>query len=71
MCGIAAATNGVNGIKSHKEATAAAPEIIKAPRPNPTLQVTADHRLKAVEAPVYAPRAGEVLLHIKATGICG
>ncbi|OIW31513.1 GroES-like protein [Coniochaeta ligniaria NRRL 30616] len=38
---------------------------------NPSLQVTADHRLKQVEAPVYAPRAGEVLLHIKATGVCG
>lgn len=45
--------------------------VIKAPRPNPSLQVTADHRLKAVEAPVYAPGAGEVLLHVKATGICG
>lgn len=48
-----------------------APEIIQAPLPNPSLQVTADHQLKAVEAPVYAPRAGEVLLHVKATGVCG
>lgn len=46
-------------------------ETLQAPLPNPSLQVTADHNLKAVEAPVYAPRAGEVLLHIKATGICG
>lgn len=44
---------------------------IKAPLPNPSLQVTADHRLKQQEAPVYAPRKGEVLLHIKATGVCG
>jgi L-iditol 2-dehydrogenase len=44
---------------------------IKASHPNPSLQVTADHKLKAVEAPVYAPRAGEALVHIKATGICG
>jgi L-iditol 2-dehydrogenase len=41
------------------------------PLPNPSLQVTADHRLKQVDAPVYAPAAGEVLLHIKATGVCG
>lgn len=45
--------------------------IIKAPLPNPSLQVTVDHKLKQVEAPVYAPQKGEVLLHIKATGICG
>ncbi|KAL2208957.1 GroES-like protein [Sarocladium strictum] len=45
--------------------------MLKAPLPNPSLQVTADHQLKAVEAPVFAPKAGEVLLHIKATGVCG
>ncbi|CEJ55699.1 Putative Sorbitol dehydrogenase [Penicillium brasilianum] len=45
--------------------------IIKTSHPNPSLQVTADHQLKSVEAPVYAPREGEVLVHIKATGICG
>ncbi|KAJ3529178.1 hypothetical protein NM208_g9876 [Fusarium decemcellulare] len=46
-------------------------EFLQAPLPNPSLQVTADHNLKRVDAPVYAPKAGEVLLHIKATGICG
>jgi L-iditol 2-dehydrogenase len=45
--------------------------VIKASHPNPSLQVTADHKLKSVEAPVYAPGQGEVLVHIKATGICG
>ncbi|KAF2186574.1 putative alcohol dehydrogenase [Zopfia rhizophila CBS 207.26] len=44
---------------------------IAAPLPNPSLQVTADHQLKQVEAPVYPPGRGEVLLHIKATGVCG
>ena len=44
---------------------------IKAPLSNPSLQVTADHKLKQVEAPVYEPGEGEVLLHIKATGVCG
>ena len=39
--------------------------------PNPSLQVTADHLLKQIEAPVLAPQRGEVLLQIKATGICG
>lgn len=46
-------------------------QTLKAPLPNPSLQVTADHNLKRVDAPVYAPKSGEVLLHIKATGICG
>ncbi|KAF2848577.1 sorbitol dehydrogenase-like protein [Plenodomus tracheiphilus IPT5] len=44
---------------------------ITTPLPNPSLQVTADHNLKQVDAPVYAPAKGEVLLHIKATGVCG
>ncbi|KAI9370420.1 chaperonin 10-like protein [Aspergillus egyptiacus] len=39
--------------------------------PNPSLQVTADHQIKLVEAPILAPGKGEVLLQIKATGICG
>lgn len=45
--------------------------IISTPRPNPSLQATADHRLKQVDTPVLEPNHGEVLLHIKATGICG
>jgi L-iditol 2-dehydrogenase len=45
--------------------------FVKTPRPNPSLQATADHRLKLVEAPVPEPGHGEVLLHVKATGICG
>jgi L-iditol 2-dehydrogenase len=38
---------------------------------NPSLQVTADQKIKIVEAPVEEPGPGEVLLHIKATGVCG
>ncbi|RJE20203.1 Dehydrogenase [Aspergillus sclerotialis] len=45
--------------------------VIMTSYPNPSLQVTADHNLKCVEAPVYTPRKGEALVHIKATGICG
>lgn len=45
--------------------------VIKASHPNPSLQVTADHNLKSSVAPIYAPGKDEVLLHIKATGICG
>ncbi|EHK27096.1 uncharacterized protein TRIVIDRAFT_33625 [Trichoderma virens Gv29-8] len=45
--------------------------IIHTPQPNPSLQATADHNLKLVEAPVLEPKRGEVLLHVKATGICG
>lgn len=44
---------------------------IESLRPNPSLQVTADHQLKQTEAPVLSPLKGEVLVHIKATGICG
>ncbi|KAL2882223.1 hypothetical protein SGCOL_002491 [Colletotrichum sp. CLE4] len=46
-------------------------ETIQAPLPNPSLVVTADHQLKADEAPVLAPKAGEALVHVKATGVCG
>ncbi|KAK8080995.1 hypothetical protein PG997_008813 [Apiospora hydei] len=45
--------------------------VIKTSHPNPSLQVTADHQIKMVEAPVEEPGPGQVLLHIKATGICG
>jgi L-iditol 2-dehydrogenase len=38
---------------------------------NPSLQVTASHKLKLVPAPVREPAHGEVLIHVKATGICG
>ena len=46
-------------------------KLIHPPFANPSLQVTADHNLKRVDAPVFAPQEGEVLLQIKATGICG
>ncbi|KAK1974601.1 sorbitol dehydrogenase [Colletotrichum cereale] len=45
--------------------------MLEAPLPNPSLVVTADHRLKAEEAPVLAPKPGEALVHVKATGVCG
>ncbi|KAI0101439.1 sorbitol dehydrogenase [Hypoxylon sp. NC0597] len=38
---------------------------------NPSLQVTADHRLKLVDAPIREPGPGEVTLQIKCSGICG
>ena len=77
MGSIAAATPVTNGHKPTVEQLklqlngTANLDTLKAPLPNPSLQVTADHNLKAVDAPVFAPKAGEVLLHIKATGICG
>jgi L-iditol 2-dehydrogenase len=52
-------------------ASANGQNCVKTSRPNPSLQATADHRLKLVEAPVPEPGHGEVLLHVKATGICG
>ncbi|KAI0475560.1 GroES-like protein [Xylariaceae sp. FL0804] len=38
---------------------------------NPSLQVTADHNLKMVDAPIHEPGSGEVTLQIKCSGICG
>jgi L-iditol 2-dehydrogenase len=56
---------------SDKQGQAAERAVLVATHPNPSLIVTADHRIKVEEAPVYAPGPGEVLLHVKATGICG
>ncbi|KAK5555035.1 hypothetical protein LTR46_006665 [Exophiala xenobiotica] len=39
--------------------------------PNPSLQVTASHTIKLTPAAIHAPSPGEVLVHIKATGLCG
>ena len=39
--------------------------------PNPSLQVTADQQILLTPNPVRAPRPDEVLIHVKATGICG
>ena len=45
---------------------------VKSPKlTNPSLQVTAEKTIKLVEAPIRKPQFGEVLLHIKTTGICG
>jgi L-iditol 2-dehydrogenase len=38
---------------------------------NPSLQVTASRGIEMVEAPMEKPGHGDVLLHIKTTGICG
>lgn len=38
---------------------------------NPSLIVTSEHQLILEDAPVFQPGPGEVLLHIRATGICG
>lgn len=64
------AHNGING-SGKTQSRQRHHDILQAPLPNPSLQVTADHQLKAVEAPVYAPGPDEVLVHVKTTGICG
>lgn len=46
-------------------------QTLETTHPNPSLQVTRDHKIKLVDAPVHAPGPGEALLHIKVTGICG
>lgn len=45
--------------------------VLKTSHNNPSLVATADHRIKVEEAPVEEPGPGDVLLHVKATGICG
>ena len=39
--------------------------------PNPSLQVSAHHTIQIAPAPIQSPLADEVLIHIKASGICG
>ncbi|KAH3669231.1 hypothetical protein OGAPHI_001352 [Ogataea philodendri] len=39
--------------------------------PNPSLQTNEHHDLEMVEAKVGTPGPGEVVLHLRATGICG
>jgi L-iditol 2-dehydrogenase len=53
--GITKQHNGVNG--THLE--------------NPSLQVTADHKIKIASSPITRPSRGQILVHIRATGICG
>ena len=60
-----------DAISAPTKAQLAESSVIQVPCANPSLQTTTDHKIKVVEAPVYAPRKGEVLLQIKATGICG
>jgi L-iditol 2-dehydrogenase len=46
-------------------------KVLRASHGNPSLVATADHKIKVVEAPIEEPGPGDVLLHVKATGICG
>lgn len=39
--------------------------------PNPSLVVTADHQIKLESAPIHEPGPNDVLLHVRASGICG
>ncbi|KAK9312416.1 chaperonin 10-like protein [Lipomyces starkeyi] len=39
--------------------------------PNPALKVTADHKIRMEDSAILRPGKGEVLIHVKATGICG
>ncbi|KJZ76871.1 hypothetical protein HIM_03748 [Hirsutella minnesotensis 3608] len=45
--------------------------VAKSDMANPSLVVTADGQVKMEEAPIRQPGPDEVLLHIRATGICG
>ena len=58
------ATRSSRGKTARKNSQKAATKL-----KNPSLQVTPDHDIKLVDAPVSTPGEGEVLVHIKATGI--
>ncbi|RSM18732.1 hypothetical protein CDV31_002452 [Fusarium ambrosium] len=47
------------------------PSSIETKLPNLSLQVGPDHELKLVDIPVPSPKHGEVLIKVKAVGICG
>jgi len=38
---------------------------------NLAVHTNPSHDLKVVETPVPEPKEGEVIIHVKATGICG
>lgn len=38
---------------------------------NPALVVTADHKISIEDAPIHEPGPSDVLIHVRATGICG
>lgn len=64
-------TNGhINGHKAHGHSNDHGPENTENFR-NPSLQVTEDHKLKFVDAPIHEPGPEEVTLQIKCSGICG
>ncbi|KAF2002079.1 hypothetical protein P154DRAFT_151065 [Amniculicola lignicola CBS 123094] len=44
---------------------------LTASHPNPSVEVTADHQLRQVEAPIHVSGVGEALIHSKCTGGCG
>lgn len=67
----AAVTNGASDKVNGQIFTKPHRKIFQTTIPNPSLQVTADHKLKQVDAPVYQPGPKEVLIHIKTVGICG
>lgn len=58
-----------NGDSTHLNAKSTVSDLQK--YGNPSLKVTADHRIKMEEAPIREPGPGEVLIHIQATGVCG
>lgn len=49
----------------------ASPTSSLAAMKNPSLVVTSDHTIRMEEASVLEPGAGEVLLHVRTSGICG
>jgi len=51
--------------------TATAAAAAAADMANPSLVVTKDGRIKMEDAPMAEPGPDEVLLHVRATGICG
>ncbi|RFU36263.1 hypothetical protein B7463_g78, partial [Scytalidium lignicola] len=67
---IAQGTNGTPYDSASAQVTATS--MLAFNLPNPSLQVTADHTIKLVPStPVPAFQPDQVLIHVRATGICG
>lgn len=58
-------------IMSSATSASSDPSTAKELMPNPSLVVTTDHQIKLESAPINEPGPSDVLLHVRASGICG
>jgi hypothetical protein len=56
--------------KSFRVLSAGSPEL-QDKTANIACAYTPDHQVQLLQKPLFPPRAGEVVVHVRATGICG